>query len=624
MSGLPKPWEYTASEGARTAHPSRPLGTNHDREGCHLGGDAGAAGLGGLTSSMAGRRGLSALTNAACCAAVRGSAGSPGEVATNASVRQHRDVGVPRNRPQQLPISHHLTTVIIISPDCPMRPPLHNLYVSAARFSSNQSLSASLCTMSSWRSPMHFRVLAAFRTATRQRTEVSKEDERQWDWTSTVKRSGEDSAEREQETAGTKRSHSAPTEADSSNRAKQEVDWQQQKQSPQQAPSCREAPCEDALWEWLTTSTATTTSTQTSTIATTTSTATQTYTISTMTSTATQTPAPETFQRWRGMQAKYLLELHKLRHCIRRTLDQIRDPRQPLPAGTPTSVLEQLRKRIKIITDDMTSVARSCCMEMAAGSALLTSPGRRVVELRPPKRSAPKRRRKPGHRRRRRDEKRSCSDTIEESISSIPPQRKRVRTYKGLPSNPFSRVTLTDSCHFHSSFLTTTTLLFPAPPVDNPTTPLIARRHTHEFPRIFASPTASGSTAYLPGRATKGMAGSVGEAANPGPATHERDWTDEQPDPTHRRINEDGDSVPSSQESVTRAVRNLRSSDSTAASMALPAPPMPAVENPRRQPRPQQQPREYLRCAQCGSDPAAHVASSDHGLMLHMGQKYGG
>ena len=91
---------------------------------------------------MAGRRGLSALTHAACCAAVKGSAGSPGEVATNASVWQHRGVGVPRNRPQQLPTSHHLTTVIIISPDCPTRPPLHNLYVSAARFSSNQSLSA--------------------------------------------------------------------------------------------------------------------------------------------------------------------------------------------------------------------------------------------------------------------------------------------------------------------------------------------------------------------------------------------------------------------------------------------------------------------------------------------------
>ena len=73
----------------------------------------------------------------------------------------------------------------------------------AARFSSNKGSSASLCTMSSWRSPMHFRVHAAYRTATRQRTEVSKEDERHLDWTSTVKRSGEDSAEWEQEAAGT-------------------------------------------------------------------------------------------------------------------------------------------------------------------------------------------------------------------------------------------------------------------------------------------------------------------------------------------------------------------------------------------------------------------------------------
>ena len=60
---------------------------------------------------------------------------------------------------------------------------------------------------------------------------------------------------------------------------------------------------------------------------------------------------------------------------------------------------------------------------------------------------------------------------------------------------------------FTSSLLTTTTLLFPALPFDNPTTPLIARRHTHEFPRIFASPTASGSRALLPGRAIKGMVG---------------------------------------------------------------------------------------------------------------------
>ena len=88
----------TASEGARIADPSRPLGPDHEREGCLLGGDAGATGFGGLTSpSVARRRGFSALADAACCAAFKGSAGGSGETATNASVQQHRDVGVPRN-----------------------------------------------------------------------------------------------------------------------------------------------------------------------------------------------------------------------------------------------------------------------------------------------------------------------------------------------------------------------------------------------------------------------------------------------------------------------------------------------------------------------------------------------
>ena len=70
----------------------------------------------------------------------------------------------------------------------------------------------------------------------------------------------------------------------------------------------------------------------------------------------------------------------------------------------------------------------------------------------------------------------------------------------------------------------------------------------------------------------------VGEAQNPGPATHERGWTvAEQIDATHRRINEAGDSVPSSLDSVTRAVQNLRISDSPAAPAALPAPPPPTM-----------------------------------------------
>ena len=328
----------------------------------------------------------------------------------------------------------------------------------------------------------------------------------------------------------------------------------------------------------------------------------------------------ETFQQWRGIQGKYPLELHKFQHNIQRTPDQIRDPGQPLPTCTPTSVLEQLRKRIKVITDDMTSIARSCCTEVAAGGALPPSPERRGVQLRPPKR-----RRKPAHRSRKMDEKRACSDTTEESVSSTPPQRKRVRAYKGFPSNLVSHVALPDSCRFHIVCNNNTT--FPSatsrqPDSSSHCTLPHARVSTNLC--VTHSLWLKCSLAWSSNQRHGGYAGiRVGEAVNPGPATKERDWTDEQPNPTHRRINEAGDSVLSSQDAVTRAVQNLRISDSPA-SMASPAPPVPAVGNRWRQPRPKQQPREYLRCAQCGSDPAAHVASSDHGLTLHTGQKHGG
>ena len=170
MSGPSKPWELDPSTRrwrvrALLIQAALWAPTMNEKDAI-LEAMPGATGLGGLTSpSMVGRRGFAALTNAACCAVFKGSAGSSGEVATNASVQQHRDVGVPRNSQQQHPLSHHLATVIIISPNCSKRPPLHNLYVFAARYSSNKSLSVSLCIMSSLRSPMHFRVHAACRTA---------------------------------------------------------------------------------------------------------------------------------------------------------------------------------------------------------------------------------------------------------------------------------------------------------------------------------------------------------------------------------------------------------------------------------------------------------------------------
>ena len=52
MLGPSKPWEL---DPARIACPSRPLDTHHEPEGCHLGGDAGATGQGGLTSSSVAR-----------------------------------------------------------------------------------------------------------------------------------------------------------------------------------------------------------------------------------------------------------------------------------------------------------------------------------------------------------------------------------------------------------------------------------------------------------------------------------------------------------------------------------------------------------------------------------------
>ena len=59
----------------------------------------------------------------------------------------------------------------------------------------------------------------------------------------------------------------------------------------------------------------------------------------------------------------------------------------------------------------------------------------------------------------------------------------------------------------------------------------------------------------------------------------------------------------------------MRISDSLVAPVALPAPPPSTMRNSRRLPRPEQEPREHLRCAQCGPDPAAHMASTDGGLM---------
>ena len=78
---------------------------------------------------------------------------------------------------------------------------------------------------------------------------------------------------------------------------------------------------------------------------------------------------------------------------------------------------------------------------------------------------------------------------------------------------------------------------------------------------------------------------------------------------------------------MTRAIRNLRISNSPVASAALPEPLPPSMRNSRRQSRPKQQPREpreYLRCAQCGPVADACMVCTVGGLMLFQGQKHGG
>ena len=226
------------------------------------------------------------------------------------------------------------------------------------------------------------------------------------------------------------------------------------------------------------------------------------------------------------------------------------------------------------------------------------------------KRLATKRRHRP-QRRKRRSDKRPCTSTIEESSSSadrVNSQRKRVRCYKE-PSPPSSlkHIQIATSLHlhittFHSHSSERATFQCSVTHSLRLKTDVKHDCGQLSLARVLLNTQGSGRSAGI----------RVSEAQKPGPATHARDWTvTEQPDATHRRINEAGDDF------VTRAVQNLRISDCPAAAAALPAPPPPTVRNFRRPPRPKRQPREYLRCAQCGPDPAAHMASTDGGLTQH-------
>ena len=74
-------------------------------------------------------------------------------------------------------------------------------------------------------------------------------------------------------------------------------------------------------------------------------------------------------------------------------------------------------------------------------------------------------------------------------------------------------------------------------------------------------------------------------------------------------INEAGDAVPGSQDSITRGVQNLQLADVPAAQPVRSQ--SPAIKEPTEQ-RPRHQ-RAFLQCAQCGADPLAYTGNSDSG-----------
>ena len=243
-----------------------------------------------------------------------------------------------------------------------------------------------------------------------------------------------------------------------------------------------------------------------------------------------------------------------MQHSIQQTREQSGDPSLRLTA--PTAVMEQLRDRIRHISQGMHVSNRSCCVEMATSSVPQAS-RREAVRLRASQtrlpRSTQKRRRRT-QRRRRRSEKRACSDTIEESSSAdeVDARRKRARDCKESPSRPLMYIQSDTSLLLHITTARTHG-------------PCSCDMWYHERTSVHFTVARSlrlksgvshdlcqSSPALAPlSDFAHGCAGvRFGEARNPGPATHDRDRTAEQRNARHRRINEAGDSVPGSQDSL--------------------------------------------------------------------------
>ena len=112
---------------------------------------------------------------------------------------------------------------------------------------------------------------------------------------------------------------------------------------------------------------------------------------------------------------------------------------------------------------------------------------------------------------------------------------------------------------------------------------------------------------------------------NPAPTEHERDHAEEEPSARRTRINEAGDAVPGSQDSISRGAQNLQLADLPAAQPLLAArlpPTMPTSWRPAQQ-RPNHQ-RASLQSAQRGADPARTHWTYRWWSRGHMSQTHGG
>ena len=214
----------------------------------------------------------------------------------------------------------------------------------------------------------------------------------------------------------------------------------------------------------------------------------------------------------------------------------------------------------------MNALNKSCSVEMTTSSTPL-SPRRPAVRLRAlvqrhhhggpasaerRKQRTTKKRTCRNQRRRRRSEKRACSDTIEEPSSrdGVDARRKRPPSYRKSQCSGLTHLQSDTSLHFHITTLITHGLS---------SNGVWYRERVHVHLTISRSfrlkPGVTHNHCRLPSVlaplnefAHGGCAGvRLGEARNPGPATHERDRTAEERMARQRRVNEAGDSVPGSQ-----------------------------------------------------------------------------